>query len=93
MRIIIKNPKEEVVLALEQLFDSIDLLPTPWNEINHININLKVNYFTTYACNPVNYEYAYILNIDTVEKLHQVITWYTVGMSFEDIKHALENPL
>lgn len=93
MRIIIKNPKEEVVLALEQLFDSIDLLPTPWNEINHININLKGNYFTTYTCNPVNYEYAYILNIDTVEKLHQVVALYTLGISFEDIKTSLEKPL
>lgn len=54
---------------------------------------LKGNYFTTYTCNPVNYEYAYILNIDTVEKLHQAVALYTLGISFEEIKDCLEKPL
>jgi hypothetical protein len=91
MRIIIKNPSEEVTLELRKLLRDIDSAPASWNEINHINVDLKHSYFVTYTCNPVYYEYEYILNIDTVGKLHQVIAWYTVGMSFEDIKHSLEN--
>lgn len=91
MRIIIRNPTEAVTLEIQKLLKDIDPIPALWNQINHINVNLKHNYFTTYTCNPVNYEYEYILNIDTVEKLHQVIAWYTVGMIFEDVKKYLEN--
>ena len=91
MRIIIKNPTEEVTLELRKLLKDIDSAPASWNEINHMTVDLKHGYFVTYTCNPVHFEYEYILNIDTIWKLHQVIAWYTVGMIFEDVKHALES--
>lgn len=94
MRIIIKNPKEEVLEKTIEIFGrkiyNIYLFESNI-PITHIDFKFNIQDITFYSILIKEYEYEFILDIQTSNQLVQVLTWVNLGLSFDEVKTLLEN--
>lgn len=94
MRFIITTPNKEVLEKTIAIFGrkiyNIYLFETSI-PITHIDFQLNIDDITFYSIPIKEYEYKFILGIQTVDQLVQVLTWVSLGLSFDEVKTLLEN--
>ena len=96
MRFIIATPNKEVLEKTIAIFGrkiyNICLFKSHI-PITHIDFKFTIQDITFYSIPIKEFKYEFILGIQTVDQLVQVLTWVDLGLSFDEVKTLLENAL
>lgn len=94
MRFIIATPTKEILEKVIAIFGreiyNIYLFESNI-PITHIDFKFTIQDITFYSIAIKEFEYEFILGIQTVDQLVQVLSFITLGMEFTDLKLFLEN--